>query len=1023
MKAKYFFLFLLLPVCTSINAQWTAKEQRGKIDMSSVRIEPIDLSHFKSTHVQRPLKGNVSYRSLPGAVLTLEKDVKLQIKHRDDQGSIWTEGKIGLHSVARDLNRPNQRSLFILHSMVRVGVDQTFEFREHASLKEKDIEHFKYQQFFEDIPVWGNELTLHVRGDDFQLMGRIQDQIFMTEDKVRLDQKQVEEQTLAILAGKGLKVYDLQRKKELQLYLEDDVKELVWYLHDGYFKKAWHLSLHPNLASRWEFFVDAVDGTILQEYASICKGHDLPNHFFDGKSVGTGNDLNGINQTLQTYEIGGIHTLIDISRSDMYDARGAIPDNPIGTIITIDAINTFPGGDDFNYKDLISNSTTWNNPDAVSAHTNAAITYEFFRTTFNRISINGRGGNIISFINVADEDGEDMDNAFWNGKAIFYGKGNQAFSSPLARGLDVAAHEMGHGIIQTTANLEYQGESGALNESFADVFGVLVDREDWLIGEDIVNKNIYQDALRNMADPHNNGSSLNDPGYQPAHYGERYIGKEDNGGVHINSGIPNRAFYLFANEVGLEVAEQVYFSVLTNYLTRSSQFVDLRIAVIAAARTLYNEQVAQVAASAFEQVGIVGSQGGEYIEDVEVNPGEDFILVTSDEDGLLRIANPLGDLLFDGPLSDFPPLNPPSITDDGAAIIYVAQDKTIRLIEIDWENERYEEGTIQPNKIWWNVAISKDGSKIAAVLDAENDSIYVFSLEQNNFNIYELYNPTTSDADLNTGDVLYADALEWDHTGEFLVYDAFNSFKKLGSQESIEYWDIGFIRVWDEAINDYGDGFITKLFSGLPEDVGVGNPTFAKNSPYIIAFDYLDNTESADAYSILGVNIETGDIGEIYVNTVLGYPSFSRLDDRMIFNAEGEDQTSIFNVIGVIELATDKINSQGAANIFYSEATWGEWFGNGARELVNILEGDREGELKLYPNPAEQVLYLEADWLLNPEQNQIELLSIDGKTLKKIEHEGGNRTLSINIGDLSAGIYFLKLRSKTVHRIYKVIKN
>ncbi len=171
------------------------------------------------------------------------------------------------------------------------------------------------------------------------------------------------------------------------------------------------------------------------------------------------------------------------------------------------------------------------------------------------------------------------------------------------------------------------------------------------------------------------------------------------------------------------------------------------------------------------------------------------------------------------------------------------------------------------------------------------------------------------------------------------------------------------------------------------------------------------------------MNIETGDIGEIYENTVLGYPSFSRLDDHMIFNAEGEDQTSIFNVIGVIGLETDKINSQGTANIFYSDATWGEWFGNGTRELVNILEGDREGELKLYPNPADQVLYLEADWLQNPEQNQIELLSIDGKTLKKIEHEGGSRTLSINIDDLSPGIYFLKLRGKTAHRIYKVIKS
>ena len=219
-------------------------------------------------------------------------------------------------------------------------------------------------------------------------------------------------------------------------------------------------------------------------------------------------------------------------------------------------------------------------------------------------------GNIISLINVADEDGDRMDNAFWNGQAIFYGRGKQAFSSPLARGLDVAAHELGHGVIQTTANLNYQGESGALNESFADVFGVLVENEDWLIGEDIVNKNFFKSALRDMADPHNGGSSLNDNGWQPAHYEERYTGREDNGGVHINSGIANKAFYLFATheDVGVELAEQVYYSVLTNYLTRSSQFVDMRVAVIAAAKAMFNDQVSQAAALAFDQVGIVGDQ-------------------------------------------------------------------------------------------------------------------------------------------------------------------------------------------------------------------------------------------------------------------------------------------------------------------------------------------------------------------------------------------------------------------------------
>ncbi|MBK8506880.1 MAG: M4 family metallopeptidase [Saprospiraceae bacterium] len=856
-------------------------------------------------------------------------------------------------------------------------------------------------------------------------MGHLSREIFAPKNLV-VTQSQAEIQTINELESNGIKVFSKEKKQELALLLEDDMRELVWYAHEGQFKLAWHLTFHPNLASRWEYFIDANNGSVLEKHESLCKVHDLPPHFFDGKSVGTGIDLNGANQAVQTYQIGDIHTLIDASRTDMFDPKGAIPSNPIGTIITLDAVNTFPGGDDFSYKDLISNGTTWNNPDAVSAHINAATAYEYFRTTFNRISINGKGGNIISLINVADEDGERMDNAFWNGQAIFYGRGKQAFSSPLARGLDVAAHELGHGVIQTTANLEYQGESGALNESFADVFGVIVENEDWLIGEDIVNKDFFKKALRDMADPHNGGSSLNDNGWQPAHYDERYTGEEDNGGVHINSGIANKAFYLFATSenVGVEVAEQVYYNVLTNYLTRSSQFVDMRVAVIAAAKAMFNDQVAQRAASAFDQVGIIGDQTGNYTEDVEINPGQDFIVVTNVDDGLLHLVDAQGNDLINAPLSQVPPRNPPSITDDGGTIVYVAEDKTMHFIRFDWNAGTFTEGTLEPNKVWRNIAISKDGSKVAGILDMESDSIIVFSLELGNFRTYELFNPTTSDANINTGDVLFADALEWDHSGEFLMYDAFNSLKKFGSVEAISYWDIGFIRVWDEAVNNYGDGFITKLFSGLPEQISVGNPTFAKNSPYVIAFDYLDESISETAFSILGVNIETFDIGTIYENTTPGYPSFSRSDDQIIFNAEGQDQTTFFDVVGAIALAPDKINGHGDASVFLQDALWGEWFSNGDRQLVKILEGDHEdSELKLYPNPVEHTLHLEADWLQNPSDLAIELLGLDGKLLRRIEHPGGSKILDIKIDDLQPGLYFLKLRSKTVNRIYKVMKN
>ncbi|MCB0666434.1 MAG: M4 family metallopeptidase, partial [Saprospiraceae bacterium] len=994
MTNKYFLgICLVFFVFGNIKAQWGDKEKRGTVDLSNVTIQPFHSGKFDFGISSRDVKNKFSLHSIAGEALRLGGGVEVKVLLQTDRGSLWIEGRID-QNTARNLDKTAQRNLFVKHALVKSGVSSIDDIQEIAYRREGAIDHYKLQLQHQGIPVWTNQLSLHLDEQQFQLMGNIQN-LSYEEKQVLLDEDQAMGVASARLADEGIHIIDDQKKDKLSFILQDDHRELVWYEYEGHFLLAWHVSVHPNLMTRWEYFIDANDGSILDKYESLCKVHHLPpDSFFDGQSVGSGLDLDGEMQTIQTYQIGNVHTLIDVTRSDMFDPRGSIPGNPIGTIITLDAINTFPGSDDFNYQDLVSNSTTWNNPDAVSAHVNAAKAYEYFLQFFNRISINGQGGNIISLINVADENGERMDNAFWNGKAIFYGRGNQAFSSPLARGLDVAAHELGHGVIETSANLLYQGESGALNESFADVFGVLVENEDWLIGEDIVNKSVFPVALRNMADPHNGGTGLNDNGWQPAHYDERFSGRQDNGGVHINSGIPNRAFYLFAThmDVGVEKAEQVYYSVLTNYLTRSSQFVDMRVAVISAARSLYGDQVAAAAGQAFDQVGILGDQTGDYTEDVEVNPGQDFILYTSFEDGLLHLIDAQGNSLTgNDPLSEVPPHNPPSITDDGSLIMYVAEDRTIRYIQFNWGAGTYAEDIFDDNPIWQNVAVSKDGTKVAAILDAVNDSIYVFSLEQGNFQIYELSNPTTANGEINTSDVRFADALEWDHTGELVMYDAFNSLSKLESPQSFDYWDINFIRVWDAEADDYGDGNIVKLFTGLPEQISIANPTFSKNSPYIIAFDYLDESIGPDALKVLGLNLETYDLGTIYENTTTpGYPSFSRSDERIIFNAKGETQSGIIDVLGIIDLADDKINSQGNASVFFQNAVWGEWFSNGERTLVNILEGDQEtGELTYYPNPTESELFLEADWLANPGDLQIDVISIDGKLVSK-NRFGGN---------------------------------
>jgi bacillolysin len=165
---------------------------------------------------------------------------------------------------------------------------------------------------------------------------------------------------------------------------------------------------------------------------------------------------------------------------------------------------------------------------------------------------------------------------------MYYGNGREAFSHSLAASLDVAAHELSHGVIQYTANLTYQNESGALNESFADIFAILIERKNYAIGEDVVNTSVFPSGvLRSLSNPNNGGTRLGDPGWQPSSVSQQYFGSEDEGGVHINSGIPNHAFYLFSSDsrVGVNVAEAAYFKALRDYLTASSNFKALRRAI------------------------------------------------------------------------------------------------------------------------------------------------------------------------------------------------------------------------------------------------------------------------------------------------------------------------------------------------------------------------------------------------------------------------------------------------------------
>jgi Zn-dependent metalloprotease len=252
-------------------------------------------------------------------------------------------------------------------------------------------------------------------------------------------------------------------------------------------------------------------------------------------------------------------------------------------------------------------------PIGQAAHDNAAKVYDYYLSTFKRDSIDGQGGPIISSVHYGS-DPADAENAAWIGDAnqMVYGDGGRIFK-PLAYGLDIVGHELTHGVTGSTSNLIYEGQSGALNESYSDIFGAMIDRANWTMGETVVKsppfpvpylRNLQDPEMGGLYDPSNPLSGEGQPGDMSRYANLPLTRKADYGGVHINSGIPSRAAYLVATAIGKEKMEQIYYRTLTQYLTPDANFADAGRATVRAATDLYGATEVNAVQAAFRQVGI-----------------------------------------------------------------------------------------------------------------------------------------------------------------------------------------------------------------------------------------------------------------------------------------------------------------------------------------------------------------------------------------------------------------------------------
>ncbi|CAM5256571.1 Neutral metalloproteinase OS=Streptomyces tendae OX=1932 GN=GUR47_09755 PE=3 SV=1 [Streptomyces tendae] len=249
------------------------------------------------------------------------------------------------------------------------------------------------------------------------------------------------------------------------------------------------------------------------------------------------------------------------------------------------------------------------------AYAGLGATFEHFLKAYRRSSVDGAGLPLTATVHYDRE----YNNAFWNGEQMVFGDGDGEIFLDFTVALDVIGHELTHGVTQYTANLTYYGQPGALNESVSDVFGSLVKQyaqgqtaaeADWLIGAGLLAPRVTGEALRSMKAP---GTAYDDDVLgkdpQPATMDGFVRTGRDNGGVHINSGIPNHAFYLLATALGghaWERAGQIWYDVLTGgELAEDALFTDFATLTLKAARERYGDaDELEAVRKAWEQVGV-----------------------------------------------------------------------------------------------------------------------------------------------------------------------------------------------------------------------------------------------------------------------------------------------------------------------------------------------------------------------------------------------------------------------------------
>lgn len=733
-------------------------------------------------------------------------------------------------------------------------------------------QHFMYQQQVNGVSVWGSQLMLHLRDDQsaYLLNGRYQPSI-------------------DIDTSATLTTNDAQEKVKQHLkssWVRKISSELVIYpAQDAQPRLAYKVDTLVDIGARWLYFIDAHSGEVLHRIRNIQHAT------VDASGTNELGTTSSFRAWLENSDTTYYMLNPDVPTLDA--SPDPIANRPVsGDTVILDARNG--QGDQLYYSTSTSATSGWDST-AVSAMDNTMQVYNYYKNTHNRDSTDGAGKNL----QVAIHFDSNYNNAFWNGEFMVYGDGDGQTFNSLARCLDVAAHEMTHGVIETSANLKYENQSGALNESFADIFGVMVDRDDWNMGEDCTVAN--PGFLRSMSNPASGLSS------QPTKMSEyRNLPNTpdtDNGGVHINSGIPNRAAYLLADgltaeglgtSIGRAKTEQIFYRTLTTYLTSSSQFIDARIATIQAAEDLYGTGSAEASAVAlaWDTVEVTDSgttppqntptetdpvTGDDIMVYVYPQASSNSLYAQSMNDPLSYVANL--DVNIQNTTSANPYTRPAVYTDSlGTLVFYTGTDANIHSIDVSVSG--FPNTAITNSGDIWSIALSPDGRYFSyTTTDSTDNHIYVIDLVNSSTNSYTITPPNYQDGNsgLNTNSVIFADALSFDYSSQYITFDALNCISTgtslCADGNGYRYWSIGIMQA--------SNGDISYPLASISPEFDFAYPTFAQNNNYVIAVDVTDYSQDAanPTSQVLSIDFENQQFGLIHdfgsdTSVHYGIPSF-----------------------------------------------------------------------------------------------------------------------------------------------------